>query len=144
MTRTRSFIVVSTSVVAVLVVGVLFVTGFFEKFGPPIRIVIPEEFSGVACGRLMTREERGLATWALDSRGYFEAGGEAQSHRPRQILIKDRSSAAVKPAMADVWHPIFTESDSGTGRTYAVAWVGAVEGWDKVKGAGPFCIHRFN
>jgi hypothetical protein len=134
------------SVVLASVLFLYFAFGGFEKFNPPINVVIPKGYEGIACGQWFAGESLAETTWTLDSRGYFKVSGEIQSHRPRIFHYRDVSTGALSPAPDGVWNPIYTENDPKVGSTFSVVWVGAIDGWNHKVAANDtsrVCLGRF-
>ena len=149
MATVRMIKTAAAALVVALFAGVGFIYfafGGFEKYGPPIHVVIPKNFTGVACGRWVEGEQRAETTWRVDSRGYFKVSGEIQSHRPRIFHYQDPTTGDLALAPADIWHPIFTENEPKTGVVFSVTWVGNIEGWKKRVAANDVqrvCLGRF-
>ena len=149
--RTKQKIIIGAICLVSGVVGYLFFLYFafggFEIYGPPINIVIPKGFEGIACGRRMEGEQVSEATWKLDSSGYFKVSGEIQSHRPLVIRYLDTSTGTLSPASDEVWNPLFTENDTTSHVVYSVFWVGNIDGWRKrvsEAGSSHLCLGRFD
>lgn len=145
MAETRTLVTGAIAIVGAIVLAIFAIYGGFEKIEAPIRVVVPEGFTGVACGKLTNGENK--SSYTLNSQGYFEASEELRSHRPREILVRDVKSGAIKPASNDIWHPIFTENDPRTGEAFTVVWVGAIDGWTThaaAHGKNAFCVGRLN
>jgi hypothetical protein len=147
---TKRRLKIALGVVVAMIVAfagfIYFAVGGFDRYGPPINILIAKGFSGVACGRWLAGEQREEATWTLDARGYFTLSEEVRSHRPRVIQLVDAATGARSPAPDEIWHPIYTENSPKDGATYLVVWVGDIKGWNKHRAAnasGSICLGRF-
>lgn len=82
-------------VLTILLLSFLFyINGYFEKFKAPIAIVIPGDFTGVACGKIVESSPNNSTTYDIDAKGYFMIPGEVlQSHRPRQLFRRDNKTS---------------------------------------------------
>jgi hypothetical protein len=146
-TKTRNIVVTAVAVIGVSVLGLNFILGGFEKFEAPVNIVLPPNFSGVACGEIVADEDKTMTVHEVDSNGHFAISGDIlRSHRPRHVSRRDAKSGQLIAVSGDVWSGVLTENGPNGGPSFAVFWVGSSDSWKQfaaAQGTAPFCLGRF-
>jgi hypothetical protein len=145
--KTRTIVVTAVAVIGVSLLGLNFILGGFEKFEAPVDIVLPPNFSGVACGEIVAAGDKITTVHEVDSKGHFAISGDIlRSHRPRHVFRRDAKSGKLIAVSDDAWSGVRTENGLNGGPSFAVFWVGSTESWKQfaaAQGTAPFCLGRF-
>jgi hypothetical protein len=146
--RQRNAIIIVTLVAALIFV--FWINSGFEKFEPPIEIVLPENFAGVVCAESLpgSKENRGVtAHYEVSPTGLLLVDGDIlRSHRKCKLFSKGATEASRHELPANTMFPIVTENDVSTNKSYTVYWVGTPTSRQQfiaARSGKPVCLGRY-
>jgi hypothetical protein len=127
------------------------VGGGYDVFRSPITIILPPNFNGLVCAKVIPdaspeKLARPLQYVVDDSGLLVIENNVIRSHRERRIFRRNRASTEQQPVSANEWSAVFSESDPKTRELYTIFWIGDIELWKDFSqrhGDRRYCIGRF-
>jgi hypothetical protein len=125
------FLLVAFTAVVAIILFLFFIGGGFDKFKPPISIVLPANHTGAFCVEIVgppDDQNKGDYRYEADPNGNLRMPeGLLRSHRYINLFRRSQNSSVLQPVPASDWTPIRTEGGQSGTATFVLHWVGPTE-----------------
>jgi hypothetical protein len=135
------------TLIAVLISVALFgffVSGGFERFQAPIRILVPAGYTGVICAKVLADGQGShKGDYVVDENGHTAIEGDVlRSHRQKQWAKRGPNTSTTPLSNSEIT-AVRTERDARTGHSYMVYWLGQEAEWKRhAESSSAFCVPK--